>query len=358
MDEGTEGGEQQSPPADPNADPNADANVDNREGKAILDGKKVSPWKIVDHYKGHMARLQKEIAEIKANPGSHPEFKSITEKAAALEARNSELEEEMRYVNYQKHPEFIEKYQKPYEEAWGKAMTGLKGLQLSITNQETGEAVGRDITPQDIATFAGLDPAAARHQIKQLLPDPVDAAEVRGYVDRIRDLAHSQQKALTDQRKVSGDRERQRAEQSQLVSQQLTQEIAQTYQQTVAEATQKYDFLRPVEGDEKYNSALESAAKFVDESLRLNPANPKLTKEQRQEIVKKHVALRNRAIAYSTLKYKNAQMQSQLAQLQEQLKGFQSSEPGSGNGSRATVPVTPGDPMSASLAALRGMASK
>ncbi len=355
---GEEGADVTQPAAEKGAekvDPAAEgADATPKDGKAMLDGKKVSPWKLVEHYKGHMTKLQSEIASLRANPGEHPEYKSITEKLSTLEKQNAELQDEIRYVNYQKHPEFVEKYQKPYEEAWGKAVTGLKGLQLQFTHPESGEVTGRDITPQDIAAFAGADPATARQQIRQLFPDPADATEVRAYVDRIRELAGSQQKALDDQRKVAGDRDKTRTEEQQRVSKALTEEIGKTWAEVNAEVTAKYEFLRPVEGQEERNTVLEKATAFVDEALKETASNPKLTKEARAAIIKKHAALRNRAIGFSVLKFEDKSLHGKVTELQKQLAAYQKSEPAPGGGGRnGTAVAIPGDPMAAAVNRLR-----
>ncbi len=326
----------------------------NKDGKATVDGKKPSPWKLLEQFKGIATKAQRDYAELIADVGKHPQFKAVTEKVATLEKQNAELQEEIRYVNYQKHPEFVEKYQKPYEEAWGKAVTGLKGLQLQFTHPETGEVTGRDITPQDIAAFAGADPATARQQIRQLFPDPADATEVRAYVDRIRELAGSQQKALDDQRKVAGDRDKTRTEEQQRVSKALTEEIGKTWAEVNAEVTAKYEFLRPVEGQEERNTVLEKATAFVDEALKETASNPKLTKEARAAIIKKHAALRNRAIGFSVLKFENKSLQGKVTELQKQLSAYQKSEPAPGGGGRnGTAVAIPGDPMAAAVNRLR-----
>lgn len=326
------------------------------DGKATLDGKKVSPWKLADHYKKSLIKTQAELAELRSDPGKHPEFKAVSEKIKALEARNSELEEEMRYTNYQKHPEFIERYQKPYQEAWSRAVSGLKGLQLQQANPESGEIVAREITPQDIAAFAGMDAAAARQHIKALLPDPSDASEVRAYVDKIRDLAITQQSALNEQRKVAGDREKTRNEEGARLNREFSEEISQTFKQHVAEASQKYEFLRPIEGDDDHNAALERATKLVDDALHQRPT-PKMSKDERAAAVKKHAAVRMRAIAYSPLKLQNTKLKVQISELQKSLDGYKSSEPGAGGGGagKGTVPV---DAMSSAIQSLRGLAGR
>ena len=87
------------------------------------DKPKTSPWKLVETYKSRVTQLEKEMADLRANPTARPEYKEITDKLTTTEKRAQELEDEIRYVNYSKSKEFADQYQKPYEEAWSKAVT-------------------------------------------------------------------------------------------------------------------------------------------------------------------------------------------------------------------------------------------
>lgn len=313
------------------------------EEKPLKPGEKakVSPWKLVDHYKVTNTTLQKEIAELRAQQGKPP--KELQEKWESIQKRNDELEQHIRFVDYQKSSEFVEKYSKPYEEAWVRAISGLKGLRLQFRNEETGEVAARDITPQDIAALANMDPATARLEIRQRFPE--DAAEVKGYIERIRDLAHEQNKALEEHKTKGGEWLKQQQEQYQAKVKEFTEKNTKLWEQYNKEATEKFEFLRPVEGQQERNEKLEKATKFVDEALNGRINDPNLTEDQRAAILKRHAALRNRAIAYSVLMHENKSLKAKIAEHEKALKAYQESEPTGGGGKGKEVNGEGGDMM-------------
>ena len=108
---------------DDEAKPEGEAKPEEKPGPEGKPGEpekpgKTSPWKLVESYKKSNAALQQEIAQLRTTmkPGELP--KEHQDKFTAIEARNKELEDEIRHVNYSKSKEFAEQYQKPYEEAW------------------------------------------------------------------------------------------------------------------------------------------------------------------------------------------------------------------------------------------------
>lgn len=288
-------------------------------------GKRPSPWKLVEHYKGLNSNLQREIAELRGKTnGELP--KEHAERFTALQKRNEELEQHIRFVDYSKSQEFVEKYRKPYEEAWSRAVSGLKGLKVQFTDPNTQEVVARDLTPQDIASLANMDPAAARLEIKNRFPE--DAAEVRGYVDKIRDMAYAQDQALEAQKTKGGEWQTQQAEKMKAAH----EANSKLWAQFSKEAAEKHAALRPVEGDDERNMKLEKATAFVQKALSSKASDPNLTEEQRAEVIKQHVAVRNRAIAYSVLMHENKALKAQLAEKEAALKAFDESAPTDGNG--------------------------
>lgn len=291
---------------------------------------KVSPWKLVDHYKSTNTTLQKEIAELRSKQAEPP--KEWQDKFAAAQKRAEELENHIRFVDYQKSAEFQDKYSKPYEEAWMRAISGLKGLKVQWTDPNTSELVGRDITPQDIAALANMDPAAARQEIRQRFPDVNDAAEVKGYVERIRDLAYAQNKALEEYQSKGAEHWKAQAEQMQAKQRAFIESNTKLWETINKEAVEKFDFLRPVEGDETRNAKLEGAIKFVDEALASRITDPRLSDEDRALVLRKHAALRNRAIGYSVLLHENKALKAKMAELEQSLKAYEGSEPSAGDG--------------------------
>jgi len=328
--------EQPAPDKEPPKEPDdkQDEIDDEEEAPPTPTGKRPSPWKLVESYKSKYQAAQHEIAELRNKTPEPP--KELSDRLSAIQKRNEELEQHIRFVDYSKSQEFVDKYQKPYEEAWTRAVTGLKGLKVQFTDPATSEVVARDMTPQDIAALAAMEPAAARMEIKNRFPE--DAAEVRGYVDRIRDLSEAQSRALETEKTKGGEWQKQQAEQMKAVH----EANGKLWMQFNKEAAEKHEFLRPVEGDDERNTKLDKATAFVQRALSSNANDPKLTEEQRAQVIKEHVAVRNRAIAYSVLMHENKALKAQLAEREAALKAFEDSGPTDGNG-KGKQPGNTGD---------------
>lgn len=288
------------------------------------DGKpgKTSPWKLVESYKKTNTQLQKEIADLRQSikPGELP--KEHQDRFAAIEARNKELEDEIRHVNYSKSKEFADQYQKPYEEAWVNAISDLK--ELVITNDDGSS---RAATAQDLIALANMPLGQARATAKAWFGDSAD--DVMSHRRTIRDLSEKQTKALEASKTQGSERDQQRTAEMQAQQKARAEETAKVWSQYNSEAVEKYDYLRPVEGETERNEKLEKAQKFVDDTLKAN-INSAKTQEERDQIIRAHSALRNRAIGFSTLKHENVSLKAKVAELEKAIAEFQASEPTNG----------------------------
>jgi hypothetical protein len=316
----------EDPEAEPPAKPAEEEAKLGPDGKPLpADGKpgKTSPWKLVESYKKTNTTLQKEIADLRAaaaKPGELP--KEAAEKFAAIEARNKELEDEIRYVNYSKSKEFVDTYQAPYEEAWANALGELR--ELTITNED---GTSRTATAQDLLALSNMPLGQARATAKAWFGDSAD--DIMAHRRTIRELSDKQTKALDAAKKNGSQRDEQRTAEMSAKAKARTEEHGRAWQTINAQAQAKYEYLRPAEGQEERNQKLEKAVKFVDETLGLN-VNSAKTQEERDQILSRHAAIRNRAIGFSVLKHENSALRAELETLKKELEQFQGSEPTGG----------------------------
>lgn len=290
-------------------------------------GGKESPWKLVESYKKKASTLEKELADFRSKsnlPELESKWKSAEERAVAAEKRAKELADEIRFVNYSKSDEFIGKFQKPYEEACKTAASELAELSIEDSSGQTRQA-----TFNDLLALCNMKLGQARQQAEAWFGSSAD--DVMAHRREINRLYQDQQKALEDSRANGETRQK---EQMQSWDR-LRNETATLWQKFDKEASEKYEFLKPKEGDEEYNGKLEKARETVGKAFSGNALDPRLSPEDRQEIVKAQVAVRNRAIAYSTLRLENARLQAKLAEAEKSLKEYQGSEPTAGRGKAA-----------------------
>ncbi len=312
-------------------------------GKPV-DRKKTSPWKLTEKLNAKNRDLMRELVELKEKMGKATNLEQELKRIETVEARNKELEEEIKYQNYSKSNEYTEKYQKPYEAAWAKAAKELAEIEVV---DETG-AVSRRANSQDLIALANMPLGQARKTANAMFGD--SANDVMLHRQRIIDLSESQREALENSRKAGTDREQQFGVKQQAIA----KEVGTLWKQSNDEAASKLEYLKPKEGDNDWNGALTKAQTMVDKAFSQSPADPNLTTEQRAALVKAHAAVRNRAIAYSTLKLENSKLRAQITERDAKLKAYEDSEPTAGNGSReAAQAQQPGDPMARAMARLQ-----
>jgi len=291
------------------------------KGKPV-DPKKVSPWKLLDQFKGRLTATEKENVELKERLSKVPDITRLE----TIDKRNKELEEEIKYHNYAKSQEYQEKYQKPYEDAWTKAISDLGELEVLA---EDGSA-SRKATASDLISLARLPLGEARKLANQMFGD--SASDVMMHRQKIRDLSDAQNRALEEAKKSGNDRQEQYAAKMQSV----VKEVSTLWEKFNTEDASKYEFLKPREGDDEFNTKLTKAQTLVDTAFSTNATDPNLTPEQRAQAVRAHSAVRNRAIAYSALKLENARLQKQIKERDEKLKAYENSEPTGGSAGGAT----------------------
>jgi hypothetical protein len=106
---------------------------------------KVSPWKLVDEYKAKLAAAEQQVLEVNKRAIPEADWKKTQETLTEREKRLTELEQEIRYVNYSKSEEFKTKYQQPYEKQWQRTMSELGELTVETADGGTRPLAANDI---------------------------------------------------------------------------------------------------------------------------------------------------------------------------------------------------------------------
>ena len=163
----------------------------------------------------------------------------------------------------------------------------------------------------------------------------------------------AQRQALEDHRKNGADWQKtQREKHEKSIADQQKQfkaiadENAKWFEEFTAQAKEKLEFVKPKDGDEEWNTKLDEAEHFVAQSLAADPNDPRLSKDQRREIIERNTAVVNRAKAYSLLRLENNRLRKQMAEKDKVIAGYKTSEPVPGDGKgRAVIaaPISPRD---------------
>jgi Skp family chaperone for outer membrane proteins len=326
-------GEPPTPPAPPTG---AEPNVENPAGSAPTPPapKKMTLGQALDNYKKRNKELETELSELKTKT-ANVDAKALSERASALEARNKELEEEIRYVNYQKSQEFTDKYKTPYDNAWKRAMDDLKEVVIPTENGE-----GRAVTGNDMLEIVNMPLAKARQVAREVFGEM--AEEVLGHRREIKKLFDEQSEALKEARTNGEAREKARNEQVTKLSTEIKDYVKNNWDKANSDlqADAKWGtFFKPIEGDAEGNQRLAKGYELVKRAFEENPNDPRLSAEQRLAIIRRHSAVFNRAAGFGRLAWKNEQLTSENADLKKKLADLEGTTPpaGGGNGNPVVV---------------------
>lgn len=290
-------------------------------------GKKQSPWKLVDEYKSRAAKAETEVVELRKQIPTEEQRKSLQAQLGELQGKVKEMTEDLRFYRAEKYDPDLLKAKEEYNRAFTRAMGELKDV--AVTDPATQQP--RALTINDLAELAFMPLGQAQQVAKEIFGDL--APYVMDHRNEIRRLWDAHQSKLEELKKTGAERDQQRLSQMQKTYQELSEFIQKTYQQANDEfvAHPKYgQYFKQREGDEEWNERLAKGFKFVDDAMSANARDPRLTPEQRAEIVKKHAAIRNRAAAFSVLRNQIERLEKQLADAHNELKQYKETAPPSG----------------------------
>lgn len=283
---------------------------------------KANPWKLMEEHKAARAAAEAKLLEVEKRAIPEATWK---EKEAALEAstkRLNELEEEIRFVSFKKSKEYAA-MQTDYHGAWNSAMESLG--EITVQSEEGGEV---PMTPEDLLELVNMsDVKAKRAAIAKY-------GELEGLVmqhrDKIRTLANQQAAAEAKARNEGSAREKEMTARQQKEYGEVSGVIKETWSKANEEVTAdpKYGtFFTPRDGDEQGNQRLAKGYEMADRAFSENPLAPGLTPEQRQSIVKRHAAVRNRSAAFGRLVYDLSQKDLKISEMQKIIDEYKGSEP-------------------------------
>jgi hypothetical protein len=313
---------------------------------------KVSPWKLVDDYKARLTAAETRAAELEKRVIPEDKAKAEQARIAEMDKRMREMVDDLRYHNAEKYDPDVQKVQADYDRAWQRAMSELNEITLTDPNTQQVRAV----TASDLLELVNLPLGKAREIADAAFGAFAD--DVMLHRKEIRTIFDSKAAKLEELKKNGAEREQQRISAFQTAQQQAQKLVQETFQKANAEALadQRHGHLfKPREGDEEWNKRLETGFKLVDEAFSKNAYLPNLTPEERQNIVRKQAAIRNRAASWGPLRYENESLKAKLAALEKKMKSYEESTPPT-EGRSAPATPSPASGMSGMLSDLRKLA--
>lgn len=325
-------------PADAKPTDTTDKPGEPKPGDATPAPAKRTAWQYAREMERQRSELQKERDILKqeidtlkkgpATPADDPEKQALTK-------RLSELEDHMRFVDYTKSKEYVEQFQKPYEDTAKSAEA--HALSLKVTGED---GTKRNLTAQEFWSIVRM-------------PDPDDAVEAAEalfgqgslkagqVIERRNDIikAYTAMKGAESKYRAEGA-ERTKQQQAALAAQQKQAQEQWTQRATkfrdLNKAGESHDGMKDV-----FVAAPEDAegAKLLQEyrheADRAFANGAPLAEGEQQwnddEILVKHSVIRNRAGAfpYVVRQYRNAV--AKIKELEAAIAGYKKSEPTDGS---------------------------
>lgn len=284
-------------------------------------------WRAFDSWKERATKAESQIVDLQKGMIPEAERKSFQERLEKSEARNKELEDHIRFVDYRESSEFKEKYEKPYMAKWNQAMMELS--QLTIKDPETDTE--RQVKVEDLSAIVFSPLGKARSLAEELFGPFAD--DVMNYRKEILNLNEAQAAALAEAKKAGAERQKTSQEQAKKLQTELQTQISTVWKKAndAALANETYGkWFQQVEGDKEINQRLAKGFELVDRAFSENPADPKLSPDERASVIKRHAAVRNRAAAFGRMVYEVETLRAKLAEVEKKLAGFQGSVPPTG----------------------------
>lgn len=270
--------------------------------------------------------LETELAHLRAEkskpPSEDPEKKTLSERVQQYERRLKELDEELKYAAYERSPEYQERYEKPFIDAY---QTGRdKTARLRLTAED---GTVRQATVEDFDRIVRIpDDDQAADLAAQLFG--TKASMVMYHRERVQELNAARYRATEEFRRTGSERFKKASEEA--TARQT--KMRELWEQENKTAQEKYpQWFKPWGDDEEGDKLLAQGYHLADLAF-----SDQLAQEPVEKQIAVHTALRNRAAAFGRLAHLNRRLTEKVAHLEEELAQYNNSEPSEGE------PETPG----------------
>lgn len=273
--------------------------------------------------------LESKLAEVqKAGElgDNHPEIVRMRGEIEKREKRLAEVENHLRYKDYEASTEYQDQYHKPYLTTAGEATK--RAVQLKVTDPASGTA--RALTPEEFWSIVHIDDAdAAINAAEKLFGE--GSAKANFVIERRNEILLAHQRA----EKAKGEFKKNAAELTRKQQEDFTklgQERSATFKKLMTEGIEKDPTLyKPEEGDNEGNALLENGFHLVDRVFSGGaPAKEGEAPMSPQEMIAAHAQIRNDAAAFPRLAHKYKAATSRIAGLEAALDEYEKSTPAKG----------------------------
>lgn len=320
------------PPKEVSKDAVKDAPKDTKPSVDEDSPDKMAPKQLRDAYTKLKQKLKDYESKPPSNPLDHPDFKSLNAKHEALtkeleaKAKAAEdLENKIRFLDYEQSGEFLEKYHKPYVETWKSAMDQVSKLSIPKEDGSFRKATLDDFS----AIVSEPDTERALQLAEDLFQNATKANYAIGWREKIISASQAQEQAKAEFRDKGAAISKQAAEEQ---SKQAKMESEMWKTNVKAWAEKNPNFVTPDDGDAKGRELFDLGSKAADIAF---SDTSHLSSEQRSKL---YADTRNRAAAFGLVAHKLEKANSTIEDLKAKLAEYEESGPGSGEAKRDSAP--------------------
>jgi hypothetical protein len=303
-----------APPAEPAHEPNTVPEL--RKSYQAL--KK----KAQEEYEPKIQTLEARVKELEtSNPA---EVKTLQSRLEAAEKRRDELESEIRFTDYSKSTDFVEKYQKPYNQAWSKAM-----FEVTQLNRMQEDGTSTKMTQDDFLELANTGLGEIDAKAEAWFPGSAARSRVMRHVEKVRELADSQSEALERARTEGAER----SKLSEVERKASTEKTVKMLDEAHGAISKKWpQMFAPAEGDTEGNALLDKGEAMYQRAFHPTPENAPKTAE---EAIQLHALVRNKVRNHDRLALWLKTARAKIKELETELSQYEASSPNGGIGGGA-----------------------
>jgi len=291
--------------------------------------------KAYEELKAKHKALEAEYGTVKNRPPvEDPEKKELLTKSEQLAKKAADLEEKLKFTDYEQSDEYKDKYFKPYADAFhaGRLKTASFSTQQKI-DPETGSVIeaSRRATADDFDRIMSMDDDKAADYAVELFGQS-KASLILWHRENILQKNSERANALDEFRKTAGERSKTEFE----ARSKRSKSLEEAFNKMNNEAKTKHPQLfSEVDGDEEGNALLKKGydrytAMFNGgRTMDADGQEIKLTDEQ---VVQLHSEALNKAAAFNRLAKNHKKASERIKELETELEQFKASEPKAGEG--------------------------
>lgn len=287
---------------------------------------KMAPKALREAYAKLKSELQerqaKHAAEVEAlkkstAPKDDPEKAELLAKFTEMEKRAKALDEEMRYLDYEKSSEFKEKHYNPYVQTCQDAVAAVGELKVANADGTTRTATADDLWK--IVEINNTEDALTAAE--ELFGSATKANYVIGLRNNIRQANNAMQKAKLEFRQVGATRAAEMQKQQEARMQRLSGDWKNLNEQAVEKYPQ---WFKADEGDEKGAELLKTGFELADLAFSGRNDIPE------EKMLALHSAIRNQAAGFRYQVHKRELAEARVTELEKKLAEYEKSTPRGG----------------------------